>query len=423
VAASAAADRGKTEKHRTVDTLVGALQLSLIVGCALGIIMYVFAQTFLTTIMGTTIENADVAVMEPALEYVKIRALAMPAAAILGSVQTACLGMQDVKSPLYATILASIVNLIANIILVPASKVATTSATWSWLTKSGAASAAWGTVLAQYVTLFASIYWFCGSSKRTTNNPTFTRGFLAGKFAMRDFLRLPDKSVAKGFVQYFIPVTTTQVGRCSASATLDHVVTSSMGTVNMAANQIITSVFYGLIPLADSLSLAAQSFVPVLAQRNNSPEKARLLMDLQRNFLKAAGLCGATLSTVMALMPFGSRLFTSDPDVIKTIISILPIHFVISSMHGIFCGSEGMLLGYKDLGFLSRMYGVFTLVIPYLLLRIKRAALAGSSDVSLASVWQVFLGLQITRVCLMAGRVWWLQAHSDQPLTKRKDKE
>jgi len=56
----------------------------------------------------------DPTLLEPAMQYVRIRALAMPAAAMLGSAQTACLGMRDVKSPLYVTLVAAVVNLLVN---------------------------------------------------------------------------------------------------------------------------------------------------------------------------------------------------------------------------------------------------------------------------------------------------------------------
>lgn len=392
MAASNEADRGRPDKPKTAKTLGGALQLSLSVGVVLGAILFTGARPFILAIMGSS--EVDPAVLQPALDYVRIRSLAMPAAAVLGSAQTACLGMRDVKSPVYATVLAALVNLLANQVLVRQ--------------MGGATGAAWATVVAQYVAVAASIQWLCGPRK-STGKGFSTRGFLAGRFGLRDLFRLPSKETSRGFAPYVVPVTTTQAGRASASATLDHVVSSSLGTVSMAANQIMTSVFYGLVPLADSLSLAAQSFMPGVAEKKAGPQKAKSMKEMQKSFLKAAGLCGAVLAAVIASMPLGAKMFTSDPAVIRAVTALVPIHFAISCMHGVFTASEGMLLGQKDLGFLGRMYAIFTFLIPYLLLRIKKAALSGNKNASLTSVWQIFLGYEIARVTIMSSRVLWLQ--------------
>jgi len=408
VAAAMESDRGKPDKPQTSKTLAGSLQLSLYVGLGLGTLLFVFAKQFLSIIMGKPSADIDPAVLGPALDYVRVRAFGVPAAAVLGSAQTAWLAMRDTRSPVFPTIIAAVVTWVANLVLIrPDSGV------------SGAAGAAFGTVIAQYVALAAALRWIMSgkkpNEKSTAPSSVSTRGFLEGKYNFRSLLRLPSKQTQRGFAPYIIPVTTTQAGRCSASATLDHVVTSSLGTVNMAANQIMTSVFYGLVPLADALSLAAQSFYPGIAAREPGREKANDLARLNKSFLKAAGLCGGFLASVMLSMPFTCRAFSSDPAVIKVVKQLVPIHFTIATMHGLFCGSEGQLLGQKDLKFISGMYGVATFLIPFLLLRLKNQALAGTRRVTLVNVWQIFLGYQIARVSLMASRNFWLQLKACGP--------
>jgi Na+-driven multidrug efflux pump len=168
--------------------------------------------------------------------------------------------------------------------------------------------------------------WLCDRGGRdkqvqqqSSSDEFSTRGFLAGRFRLKDLFKLPRKEASYGFAPYVAPVTITQVGRASASATLDHVVSSSFDTTSMAANQIITSIFYRMVPLADSLSLTAQSFVPGIAAQESGQEKKRALTELNKNFLKAAMLCGAVLSGTMARMPIGCRTFTSDPALLRAV--------------------------------------------------------------------------------------------------------
>ena len=84
------------------------------------------------------------------------------------------------------------------------------------------------------------------------------------------------------------------------------------------------------------------------------------------------------------------------------------------SVHGILCSAEGLLLGQKDLGFLGKMYGAFFAIVPYFMLRVKRAALGGAANVGLTSVWQVFLAYQMVRAVAWVARVGQLQQREER---------
>merc|ERR1712157_207198 len=97
---------------------------------------------------------------------------------------------------------------------------------------------------------------------RTKVNKFSTRGFLKGKTRFVDLLKLPKLKDAKQYAPFVFPVTTTQIGRVSSYVTMSHVVSSTLGTSAMAAQQVIVSFFYCLCPIADSLGLTAQSMIP-----------------------------------------------------------------------------------------------------------------------------------------------------------------
>lgn len=73
------------------------------------------------------------------------------------------------------------------------------------------------------------------------------------------------------------------------------------------------------------------------------------------------------------------------------------------------------LLGQKDLSFLSNSFTVFFFVVPYILLRLKSAALRGVQDIGLSTVWGVFAVYQSVR-CIL----WLLRLRH---LAKRADRE
>ena len=411
-------------KPKTAKTLVGALQLSTLVGLGLGLSVFVFAKQLLMAIIGGD-NLVDTTIMISALKYVKIRALGMPAGALLGSAQTACLAQGDAKMPLLATVVAAASNLIMNFVLIRHPH--------SWI--GGCAGAAWATTFAQYIAAGWCLRWLTTSSsskqrqtrrQQTTTSTTTTRSCLAGRMSIKDILcKLPSRQTVQGFLPFVIPVTTTQAGRCSTCATIDHVVSSSLGSASMAANSILTSVYYGLVPVSESLSLAAQAFVPGITEREDQQhpgdvgnidrqqqiqkEKSFAMNRLLKNFTKAAGLCGLLLATVMGTLPLYSNAFTSDIAVKGIVTACVPLLFITCLKHGLFCASEGILLGQKDLKFLGTQYGVYTFLVPYILLQLKKAALGGSSRVSLVSVWQVFLGYDLFRTVLQLGRIAWLE--------------
>lgn len=223
------------------------------------------------------------------------------------------------------------------------------------------------------------------------------KGFLANRFSARDLIRLPSKETRKEFAPYLVPVTSTQVGRVSGYVAMSHVVASSLGTVSMAAQQVIVSLFYCLCPIADSLSLTAQSFLPSISEKEPSRARTTALRRTAFDFIKAGGVFGAALVAAVSMIPLISGLFTSDPAVISLVNGVVPLLMLFFSVHGTVCAAEGVLLGRKDLNFLGKMYALYFGAVPLLMLRVKRAALSGVQGANLSSVWKVFVGYQLFR--------------------------
>lgn len=463
VASAQESDRGTIDKPRSAKMMIGAMRMSTYVGAGLGAIIFAFARPLLRAIIGN--DAISPAVFAAAMKYVRIRALGMPAAAILGSTQAACLGMQDIRSPLYVLAAAAIVNFFGDMVFVGHSN--------PWI--GGTAGAAWATVLSQYVAVAFFVKWLCGkaaekpsekapevmnlsdailemttkptvkdrngksrlrnameslklNSRRKTRVPQHktkninsneaddsfsTRGFLQNRFSMVELLKMPTEETRKEFTPYIVPVTTTQVGRVSGYVAMAHVVASSLGMTSMAAQQVIVSIFYCLCPIADSLSLTAQSFVPAISDREASVEKAAAMKKVSLNFLKAGAVFGGAMMAAVSGIPLLTGFFTSDQAVIHLVNSVVPLLLVFFGVHGIVCGSEGLLLGQKDLGYLGKMYGAFFAAVPYMMMGVKRKALAGTKSIGLTSVWTVFVGYQLARCGFWAARTAVLQRRTN----------
>jgi len=401
---AAAYDKDKVSKDysNTINTVVTALQLGSIVGIIFGVVLGGSASYFVRILLGKGQGN-NVAVVCAAERYVRIRALGMPAAVIIGAAQSACIGMKDLRSPLVVMVAAAFVNLLGDIIFVPS--------THPWL--GGAAGAAWATVFSQYAAMIMFVKWLSRKTRpdKSSLKITFvkdenvvesTQGILHGQMRFSDLIKAPrSNNIARKFLEYLIPVTTTAVGRVSGYIAMAHVVSSAFGTIEMAAQQIVLAFFLCFIPMCDSLNLTAQSFVPgIYEYSGNSRIRSEVMKKTGRNFLKAGGIFGIFLTAIVCCMPLLSPLFTNDVAVMAAVNSTTPYLASMFALSGIVCSGEGLLLGQKDLKFLSNSFGLFFFVVPCLLFQVKKAILNGAQGIGLFSVWRIFSFYQAFRCML-----------------------
>mmetsp|Transcript_27691 Transcript_27691/g.52156 ORF Transcript_27691/g.52156 Transcript_27691/m.52156 type:complete len:720 (+) Transcript_27691:462-2621(+) len=458
---------GGGDQPRTRRTLVTALRLALLVGVAFGAVLGCAAPTLLRMLIGNS--SLDPTVYQSALRYVQIRSLGMPAAVVIGTAQSACLGMKDVKSPLYVLAAAAGINLLGDMLMVRNAS--------PWL--GGAAGAAWATVFSQYGALLMFLRWLTVKSKKlcdtdsldghvmepmeiikdtskdvrknikvtfgnayergtvlrkklfSSNQPNvvevtkskrnkdaLAKGFLSGThkpFSVLNPTRLTrSKSTIKKFLPFVVPVTTTSIGRVSGFVTMSHVASSALGTFDMAAHQIAISIFCCLAPVVDALNQVAQSFVPGIFAREKGRARAVALRKTSINFAKVGALFGSVIVALVATcVPALSKCFTTDPIVLSRVKNAIPGIAVFLGFDGLMCIGEGTLLGQNDLKFLRNMYAAFFFLVPSFMLRLKRRALNGI-DVGIGALWGTFSVYEVVRTVLWLGRVVWLQHRTER---------
>eukprot|EP00571_Detonula_confervacea_P013898 CAMPEP_0172304172 /NCGR_PEP_ID=MMETSP1058-20130122/5612_1 /TAXON_ID=83371 /ORGANISM="Detonula confervacea, Strain CCMP 353" /LENGTH=150 /DNA_ID=CAMNT_0013015289 /DNA_START=718 /DNA_END=1167 /DNA_ORIENTATION=+ len=150
---------------------------------------------------------------------------------------------------------------------------------------------------------------------------------------------------------------------------MSHVASSTLGTYDMAGNQIVFSIFCCLIPFVDALSQVAQSFVPAVFEAKEKSEERATLRKTISNFRKVGVGFGAMLVGLVACIPLISRYFTTDPMVLERVNSALPGVGLFCLVNGLMCAGEGTLLGQKDLKFMRNMYAIFFFAVPAYMLR------------------------------------------------------
>jgi Na+-driven multidrug efflux pump len=359
------------KRPKTITTVLTAIKLASIVGTFFSILLYTLGPRLLQLLIGTTAASATTAsttttiIVDPivynsALQYVKIRALGMPAMVMIGTAQSACLGMQDVRSPLFVLLAAAVINFMGDVLLVPLKST----------TLSGAAGAAWATVASQYAALLFFARWWLikpndgntataattTTTTTTRTSTTSTRGFLSdSKLTLRSFLSLKNMNTSKvhEFLPFVIPVTTTSVSRISGYIAMSHVASSTLGTIDLAGHQIILSIFGCITPFVDALSQVAQSLVPgVFAsnghgqQQHNTngwkkKERAIALRQTVTNF-RIVGLgAGAVLVGLISCVPFVSQYFTTNKAVLERVHGAIKPVSLFLIVNGLMCAGEG----------------------------------------------------------------------------------
>lgn len=334
------------------------------------------------------------------LTYAALRAMAFPAAAVLATWQTASLGLRKTVGPVLLTLLAVVSNAIGNAIIVPRAN-------------SALGGAALATVISQYIAAGAALWQWQYTKRKNYLNTTSSKcrqstsdRQAAAETRQSPLQRIrqtlsPCPNAASTLSKYFIPITTTQASRTATSVALDTIVVRAASSPLSAAHQIITSVYYGVVaPLADGLSLSAQTLTPVTRDKKK----------LYKTMAKVAAGMGVILSGIMAsLQATGS--FTTDGLVQKLVRSAIPQLLMIGLLQSWFATAEGLLLGQQDVRSVGLSYGFFSVAVPL--------ALWFGSTVShpfglTSRLWNIWLGYAVLRIVMLGGRAMWLQRRRDR---------
>jgi putative MATE family efflux protein len=302
-----------------------ALLLAVILGVLVSVVVELVAP-LLVDLMGATPEVA-----EPAISYLRIRALATPAVLVVTAGHGAFRGHKDTKTPLKVALGVNVINLVLDPILI----------FWAGWGLEGAAVA---TVFAQYV----GALWFL--------RLLVARDMAARPRGLRESLPSLLDLGRNG------ALLTARSGLLLISLTVAASVATRLGPTEIAAHQLVAQVFLLSALLADSFAIAAQAMVADTAARGD-----RVVLDeLCRRLVAWGAVAGIILMVAVGLGRHGLALLASDESVAELAVSAGGVVALSEPVAAVLFVGDGIFLGLLALGTMvasTGLGGVFAVVL------------------------------------------------------------
>ncbi|XP_021652438.2 protein DETOXIFICATION 46, chloroplastic [Hevea brasiliensis] len=342
------------------------LSVLLFIGLTCGFLMVLFTKFFAASVLAAFTGSNNLHIVPAADKYVQIRGLAWPAILIGWVAQSASLGMKDSWGPLKALIVASAINGIGDILLCR-------------FLDYGIAGAAWATMVSQVVAAYMMI------------DSLNKKGYNAYAIS------IPSPTDLMTIFGLAAPVFVVMMSKVAFYSLLVYFATS-MGTLSLAAHQVMIQAFMTCTVWGEPLSQTAQSFMPeMMYGMKRSLAKARtLLKSLTIIGIMLGLMLGIVGTSVPWLFP---KIFTPDQNVIQEMHKVLIPFFMALAVTPCILGFEGTLLAGRDLKYLSlSMGGCFSLGAVVLLI-------VSSRGYGLLGCWCTLLGFQWARFFLTLQRL------------------
>ncbi|CAA7051003.1 unnamed protein product [Microthlaspi erraticum] len=300
---------------------------AMIIGLILGLvqaIVLIFSSKVLLGVMGV---KPNSAVLSPAHKYLSIRSLGAPALLLSLSMQGIFRGFKDTTTPLYATLVADVINIILDPIFI-------------FVLHLGVSGAAIAHVISQYC---MTLILFIRLAKKVNLRPPNFGELQFGKF-LRNGTLLLARTIAVTFCQ-----------------TLAAAMAARLGTTPMAAFQICLQVWLTTSLLADGLAVAGQAILACsFAEKDYNKVTAAASRVLQMGFVLGLGL---SVFVGLALY-FGAGIFTKDPSVIHLIAIGIPFVAATQPINSLAFVLDGVNFGASDFAYTAySMVGVAAISI------------------------------------------------------------
>lgn len=349
--------RGRGEIEESGRVVQRALALAVSIGVASTLVM-VASSRFLVGVMGAGPDIAD-----DAVSYLRIRAFALPALLVITAANGAYRGFQDTRTPLLVTLAVNGLNVVLDPILM-----------FDFGFGLGFDGAAWATLAAQWIGAIVFLRLLAVTARREEWSTTRMR--LA---ELRSFLGVGS-------------VLILRTGLLVLSLTVATSVAARIGTLDVAAHQVVSQIWFFLAMVVDALAIAAQALVADLAGRGNVPA-AR---DLSNRLLRWGGSVGVVLA--LGLLAIGSLVataFTDDAGISSRISEVIPIAAAMQPLAALLFVLDGVFLAVLALrklvwstaaGFLATVIMLWIGVV---------------SDWGLVGVWWAIAAMVVARLAVL----------------------
>jgi MATE family multidrug resistance protein len=350
---------GRGDRAGAGDVVQQAILVALIVGAAATLFLEALAVPIVTLMCA----GADL--RDPAVSYLRIRALAGPAVLLVTAGHGAFRGYQDTRTPLTVTLGLNLVNLVLDPLFIFG---------FGW----GLEGAALATLAAQWV----GALWFLQLLLRRRRRELGIVLRMPRPGELTPFLRIGGELAFR---------TLALIG----TLTLATAVATRIGTVQVAAHQVATQIWLLLAMIVDSLAVAAQALVARF-RGSGEPGMARRAANrlLGWGLLGGFGLAGLFL----VLAPILPRAFTDEPVVLDAVRSIYPFVVAMQPLNALVFVWDGVFMGAEDFRFLALGMALSAAAAAALL------ALVLPMGWGLMGVWWAIVVLMVVRGVTLALR-------------------
>ena len=333
----------------------------MVLGLAALVVLELFAHP-IATLMGATGELQD-----PALSYLRVRALAAPAVLLITAGNGVFRGFQDTRTPLVITLWLNAVNLVLDPLLIFG---------LGW----GLVGAAVATTVAQWV----GAVWFVALL------------FGAKREAFAVPLTLPRLSELRPFLKigWELAVRTFSL---LLTLTLATAIATRLGVLEVAAHQVAAQLWLFLALVVDALAIAAQALVAKYLGEGKRGE-ARAVSN--RLLFLGSGV-GVLLGVAFWLLrPYLAGLFTDDPVIVETVLTLFPFVALMQPLNALVFVWDGIFVGKEAFSYLAGAMVVSALVAVALLLLVIPLGWG------LAGVWWAMVAFMLMRALTLWWRYW-----------------
>ncbi|MFF5567770.1 MATE family efflux transporter [Streptomyces sp. NPDC012623] len=303
-----------------------------------------------------------------AITYLRISSLGIPAMLIVLAATGVLRGLQDTRTPLYVAVGGFGANAVLNVALVYGAGL-------------GIAGSAWGTVIAQWA--MAAVYLV-----------VVVRGARRHGASLR-----PDAAGIRASAQAGVPLLVRTLS-LRAVLMIATAVAARLGDANIAAHQIILSLWSLMAFALDAIAIAGQAIIGRYLGAGDTQGAREICRRMVQWGIASGILLGAL---IVAARPLFIPLFTGDQVVQDTLLPALLVVAVTQPIAGVVFVLDGVLMGAGDGPYLARAMLVTLAVFAPVALLVPR--LGGG----LTALWWAMGLMMAVRMLTL-----WLRTRSGQ---------